>query len=814
MPGLTEIRLFLSHAGPRTAFATFRYTLKRRKWDRQSPLPAPNPLQAEFRTPGRLMDVTERKGGASWVFESAALEAVFLAPDLLRISWEPGLPPVPYALETTHWPAPAVRLAQAHEGCILESALATLHILPDGSMTFSNPSGGEIRTLSPPKFTQTKRGPAWTDTALLRPHEHLFGLGEHTGSLNLSGRSFTFWNSDPSGSYGPGDDPIYMTLPVFMGIHAAGSYLVFYENYSRGGFSADPAGASHSPDSSKLSHIPTAQIAFSEGMLRSYFILGEPPRLLERFTQLTGRPPLPPRWSLGYHHSRWGYKSEADIREVVDGFQKLDLPLSAIHLDIDYMDGYRVFTIDPTRFPDLKRLAADLGSKGIRLVTIIDPGVKCDPNYDVYAQGSAVRRFCYLEAKDGASESKEFRGVVWPGWCAFPDFTHPAARLWWSGLYPSLLDQGVAGIWHDMNEPSSFTFDGANRFPVIVQHDLDGSPGDHLQAHNLYALLMNRAGFEGLRQARPSTRPWIFSRSGWVSQQRYAWNWTGDIESTWEALRMTVSIVISCGLSGLPYNGSDIGGFSGHPSPELYLRWFQAAALMPFFRTHSAQNVPRREPWSYGEPYTSQIRSALRLRSRLLPYLYTLAWEASRSGAPLVRPLFWAGPQEPRLWSIDDAFMVGDALLVAPILSPGETSRLVTLPSGEWVHFYTDTFYAGFAEVQVDCGLENIPLFVRSGSILPLETETGIELHAYLPSRAKEPVVSRWFVDSGEGYDESCLVEFTLELDGEDVLIRSHRSGNQPLFQSPVRLKIHGSLRRAVKLNGSILALDSDSITL
>jgi alpha-glucosidase len=252
---------------------------------------------------------------------------------------------------------------------------------------------------------------------------------------------------------------------------------------------------------------------------------------------------------LGYHQSRWGYKNEADIRQVAQGFQTHDLPLSAIHLDIDYMDGYRVFTVDRDRFPDLAQLAQDLAAQGIKTVTILDPGVKVDPKYFLYQEGQQGNHFCKLPG------GKDLEGLVWPGWSVYPDFTHPATRSWWGRQYPRLLDQGVAGIWHDMNEPTSFAAWGDMTIPLNTRHDLDGAQGDHRQAHNLYGLLMNRAGYEALRSLRPQRRPWLISRSGWAGLQRYAWNWTGDIESTWEALRMTIPTLLGQGLSGLAFSG-------------------------------------------------------------------------------------------------------------------------------------------------------------------------------------------------------------------------------------------------------------------
>ncbi|UCF62586.1 MAG: alpha-glucosidase, partial [Anaerolineaceae bacterium] len=414
----------------------------------------------------------------------------------------------------------------------------------------------------------------------------------------------------------------------------------------------------------------------------------------ERYTELTGRPVLPPRWAFGYHQSRWGYKSEGMIRELVAGFLEHALPISAIHLDIDYMKGYRVFTVDSERFPDLAGFTHELESQGIKIVTILDCGVKSDPQYSVYNEGLAEDVFCK------GPDAEVLYGPVWPGWCAFPDFTQPKTRSWWGSYYGRLLELGVAGIWHDMNEPAVFSAWGDYTLPQSTQHDLEGRGGDHREAHNLYGLLMNRSGYEALRELRPDRRPWIVTRSGWAGIQRYAWHWTGDTESSWRSLRMTVSMILNLGLSGVPFVGPDIGGFSGSPSAELFTRWFQLATFLPFFRTHSAVFTPPREPWVFGEPYLTIIRDFLGLRYKLLPYFYTLAWQSHQYGHPMVRPLFWHDVEDPNLWGIDDAFLLGKNLLVAPILEESASSRHLVLPKGNWFNFWDDTILQGPGEVE------------------------------------------------------------------------------------------------------------------
>jgi alpha-glucosidase len=787
---LLTLRLLQAGPGFRQALPILRYTLMRQRLD--------NPFRQEqaaheeipVKEPGRLVEVNVLDNGGRFSFDNACLEVAFMAPNLARLSWEPGPEPIPYALEKTTWEKTPTTLKQSAEGILLGGAEFQILVRPDGGLVFLDSSGARLREELPPKYKDLEGNPAWACRARLQPDECLYGLGEQAGPLNHRRATHLLWNTDPGGSYKPGSDPIYMPMPVYLGLHKNGSYLVFHENYFPATFTSQG---------------DTCQIGFAGGMLRTYFMAGSPAQVIERYTELTGRPGMPPLWALGYHQSRWGYKSEADIREVAQGFQEHDMPLSAIHLDIDYMRGYRVFTVDPERFPDLGRLCHDLGEQGIRLVTIIDPGVKEDENFTVYKDGLQKGAFCVLPG--GAP----FIGVVWPGRCAFPDFTSPEARSWWGEQYPSLLDQGVAGIWHDMNEPTSFAAWGGPHFPLAVQHWMEGRVGDHRQAHNLYALLMNRAGYEALRKHRPERRPWIISRSGWASLQRYAWNWSGDSDTSWESLRMTIPLVLGSGLSGQPYNGPDIGGFSGDPPAELYLRAFQMSTFLPFFRTHSAAGTSRREPWVYGEPYTGIIRQYLHLRYRLLPYFYTLAWEAAQRGTPLVRPLFWADPSDAELWEVDDAFLLGDALLVAPVLEEKVTRCDVCLPCGKWYSFWDETVYNGPGEIELSASLEHIPLLVRAGSILPIAEGDTLTLHVYAPEPGASQL-SLLYSDAGEGYGDWRLNQFQVIRDEGSIELSWQSQGEYPFPYRQVELILHGFEAKQAWIDGQEVEVPQNRI--
>jgi alpha-glucosidase len=468
------------------------------------------------------------------------------------------------------------------------------------------------------------------------------------------------------------------------------------------------------------------------------------------------------------------------------------------------MDGYRVFTVNQERFPGLRRLSKELHDQGVKLVTILDPGVKVDPGFDLYRQGLEAGMFCSLPG------GHPLVGLVWPGNTVFPDFTNPKVRKWWGKQYSGLLAEGVDGFWHDMNEPESFSASGDMTLPLATCHSLEGRGGDHHQAHNLYGFLMNRAGYEGLLRHRPERRPWIISRAGWAGSSRYAWNWTGDIESTWEGLRLTIAMVLNLGLSGQPFSGVDIGGFTGDPEAELYLRWFQAAAFLPFFRTHSAVGTARREPWVYGEPYTSIIRQALQLRYRLLPYLYTLAREAAETGHPLVRPLFWNDLTDRRLWEIDDTFLLGDALLVAPVLESGMSTRKLVLPPGPWYDFWEDHLLQDSDTLNLPVSLDHIPVLVRAGKVLTLEENGNLNLHIY-PAHNPARYTSRLYLDAGDG--EPCIANpqstinyrddrMVVEQTNDSLDLSWDSSGRFPLPYSLIQVHLHRLKARRAWVDG------------
>ena len=757
--------------GVGTGARVSRYSLMRElvdwRWNRHK-------SETSLILPGGMLSSESLDNGAVILFECATLRVKYLAPNLVSLTWEPGALPLPYSIAREEWDPVNIDAVRERGGLTLSSDPLRLAIRDDGTIQFRTRDDAVLRTDRPPK----KIGGSWRLTTQLRTDEHIYGMGERAAPFNLAGCQLRTWNTDPGGSYSSGKDPIYICTPVFMAVGSTGIYQIFFENSHPATFDFNPI----------------STIEFLGGALRYYFAYGSPEELLKLYTELTGRPPMPPRWVFGYHQSRWGYRTEADIREVMSGFKANRLPISAIHLDIDYMDGYRVFTIDKSRFPTLRQLSVDMQEEGVKLVTIIDPAVKKDASYPVYKDGLHEDIFCKTPS------NKTLHGVVWPGWAAYPDFTNPRTRAWWGGLYSNLLSEGIAGFWHDMNEPVSFSAWGDNTIPLETRHNLDGREGNHFEAHNLYGLLMNRAGYEGLQLLQPDKRHWLITRSGWAGLQRYAWNWTGDVASTWEALSQTVRIVLGLSLSGHYFSGSDIGGFSGNPSAELYLRWFQLSTFHPFFRTHSAIGTERREPWVFGEPYTSIIRQYLLLRYQLIPYFYTLAWQSHLKGIPIIRPMFWMHPEWSASWDIDDQFYLGDEILIAPVLLQNCESRSVELPPGDWYLFWDDTCYTGPSKIQISVSLDRIPIFIRAGCVLPLEKSGELELHIYPKKDSNASGIL--YSDAGDGYDQWRLDQFEYrQLNGDANIIRQV-TGTYPFPYSKTACVVHGEKVQFVWMDG------------
>ena len=564
------------------------------------------------------------------------------------------------------------------------------------------------------------------------PDEHYFGLGDKTGPLDRRGLAFTLWNTDTG--FQESTDPIYKSIPFFLGFRAGKSYGLLFDNTFRSSFDFGKE------DRNSYSFGAEA------GPLDYYFFYGpEPKRVLETYAWLTGTPPLPPLWSLGFQQSRYSYESEAKVRQVAARLRADKIPVDALYFDIDYQKKNRPFTVDTQNFPDFPKLLKDLRTQQFHSVLITDLHIANLPNADYAPYDEGLRGGHFVKNPDGSVYS----GIVWPGPAVFPDFTRQPSRAWWGSLYKDFYAMGAAGFWNDMNEPAVFQTP-TKTIPLDVVGQLD-EPGfrpraiTQREAHNVFGMLNTRGTFEGLLKLNPGQRPFVLTRATYAGGHRYAATWTGDNASTWNHLRMSTPMLLNLGLSGFAIAGDDIGGFGGSPSMDLLTKWFEIGAFNPIYRDHTEKVSLPQEPWVGGPVHESIRRKFIEARYRLLPYIYTLAEEASRTGIPMMRPLFLefpevAGDKHPLDLDAGNQFLWGPGLMVAPAIFGEEPQKYaVKLPAGDWYDYWTgrkaegkapggDPVITGGAkgparvlDLEITPTLAELPVFARGGSIIPLQ---------------------------------------------------------------------------------------------
>ncbi len=590
--------------------------------------------------------------------------------------------------------------------------------------------------------------------------ESIFGLGDKAWPTNLQGAKFSNWTAD-SFAFGKGHEALYRCIPFYYGLRKGAAYGVFLDNTYQSHFDFN----THKND--------VATIWAEGGEFDYYFIYG--PELNEvaaQYHQLTGLPELPPLWAMGFHQCRWSYYPEQRVRELAQTFRAKKIPCDAIYLDIDYMDGYRCFTWNKDYFPDPKQMISDLKTDGFQTVVMIDPGIRVDEDYPVYAEGMAADVFCRR------SSGELMVGPVWPQECVWPDFTDPYVRDWWGPLYRELyVEQGVSGFWNDMNEPAMFKVNSLT-FPNDVLHDYDGAPTNHKKAHNIYGMQMTRASYDGLKALQPAKRPFLLGRASYSGGQRYAALWTGDNVASWEHLQIANRQCLRMAISGYSLVGTDIGGFVDDPTPEMMTRWLQLAVFHPVMRVHSMgnnedgaaeveaaavkeaekNNRQDQEPWVHGKEATKHNRRAIQMRYQLLPYLYSAFRQHLNTGIPVLRNLFFYDQTDPNCLKYGDQFFYGEDLLVAPVLKPGIKTMQVYLPKGQWYDFWSGDLLAGKQLIKAKIRPDRIPVYVRAGAIVPsveIVQHTGemrklrhLELSVFTAAQGS----STFYWDAGEGY--------------------------------------------------------------
>lgn len=536
----------------------------------------------------------------------------------------------------------------------------------------------------------------------LQQGERFIGLGEELGNLDRRGSVVTLWNTD-NYRYDDPRVPMYAGVPFFIGLHHQQIYGIYYDNSYRSTFNF---GASNKRFSS---------YTFDGGDRDEFFIHDDSvAKIIAHYTSLTGRMPLPPKWSIGYQQSRCSYASEDQVMFIARTLREKKIPADGIVLDADYLKDYEPFRINKERFPDMRGLADKLRGMNLELTASVNPGIRIDNSYPAYK--SMLLQDVFLKYTDG----KPYIADIYPNTNLYPDFTDPKARAWWIDNMKVHQDVGINGYWNDMNEPA---IDG-QAMPDNVVFDFDGRNGSTAEAHNLYGMLMARSSFESFKKFGGNKRPFVLSRAGFAGIQRYAAVWSGDNQAKDEHILLGALLNNQMGLAGVSFTGPDLGGYIGDGNKDLYKRWVEVGVFSPYLRNHREQNAASNEPWAYGEEAEAISKTYIGFRYRLLPYLYSKFRETSETGIPISRCLCIDDPLDEKVYQqkYQYEFLFGDAMLVNPMTSK-ESSKQTYLPAGDWYDLFSDELIQGQREVGSDYPAYRIPIFVKASSIVPLQTE-------------------------------------------------------------------------------------------
>jgi alpha-glucosidase len=587
----------------------------------------------------------------------------------------------------------------------------------------------------------------------------LYGTGENTGSLIRNGKTITLWNTDNYKYQMDSGRRLYQSHPWVLGVNRDGTAF---------GVIADNSWKQQIDLSDSIRFI-------SDGPAFRVLVIqrNTPQEVIKELANLIGKMEMPPLWALGYQQSRYSYVPDTRIKGIADTLRMKNLPCDVIWMDINYMERFKIFTFDKVNMPDPKAVNDYLHLKGFKSTWMIDPGVKVEKDYFVYESGSKDDHWVQN------AERKEFNGSVWPGPCAFPDFTRPETRSWWSALYKDFMATGIDGVWNDMNEPSVFDGPGVS----MPENNWHRGGGDlqadvHLRYHNVYGMLMVKASREGILKVNPEKRPFILSRSGFLGSNRYAATWTGDNCGTTEHMKMSIPMSLNMGLSGQPFSGPDMGGYALNTSADLYAQWISMGAFFPFMRGHAEKGTNNKEPWAFGPETEDVSRTALNRRYRLLPYSYTLFHEASETGMPVMRPVFFADPKDVTLRNEEQAFLLGDNLMIVPKWAVNPS-----LPKGIWRTISIAGENSTADKYQAD-------VKVKGGAIIPLgkiiqnTTQYSLDSLTLIVSLDKNgKATGTLYEDAGEGFQylngEYLITGFTAKQEGSVIKVEiKSKEGN------------------------------------
>lgn len=732
---------------------------------------------------------------------SATLRITALGDDIIRVRISPG--PLP---EDASWAVlSAARTKSIDVQPVQDDASVGFHTAALDVRVERNPlrlvirdlAGNVISADAPGRPVRFQLG-GFTVSKQMPGGEHYFGLGDKAGSFDRRNQAYALWNTD----IGPQEstDPLYKAIPFFLGINGTRSYGLFLDNTWRTWF-----------DFGKQAR-DAIMFGSEGGPLDYYFLYGPTPKqVVESYAYLTGTPPLPPLWAFGFQQSRYSYTPESQVRDVAKRLRADAIPSDVLYLDIDYQFKNRPFTVDPKTFPDFPGLVSDLRKDHFRTVTITDLHIAhvANQGYSPFDTGEAGNHF--VKNPDGT----DFIGIVWPGPAVFPDFTRAQTREWWGSLYTQFVKDGVAGFWNDMNEPSVFDGPGMT-MPLDTVHHIE-EPGfttrtaTHAEIHNTVGLENARATYEGLLKLRPDERPFVLTRATYAGGQRYGFTWTGDNSATWNHLRLATQMVLNLGVSGISMVGADVGGFGSSPPSALLTRWVELAVFSPLCRDHAAKGTQPHELWANGPEQESIRRRYIETRYKLLPYIYSLADESSRTGLPMMRPVFLDypeifAPNSGGFEHLDTEFLLGPGLLIAP---PPFAETLddysVSFPkTHEWYDFWTGlkappspqappiaavvTAQNIGAEIAypraIHPPLDTMPVYVRAGSIIPTQPliqntdeipKGPLELHVYPGPQCSGSI----YLDDGHTFryqkGEYLRQSFTCESNDKAIRLTFHK---------------------------------------
>lgn len=754
-------------------------------------------------SPGNITQVKEEKQGLQLQTQNAFIQITAYSPTIIRVRMDKKPLERDFSYAVISKPDPVVcKIKQSNAEINFETDSIKMVITKSPfSVAFYNSSGALV-SKDEKGLTTSWIGDVVTTYKTMQEGERFIGLGEKTGSLNRAGSGYTNWNTDAYG-YSDNQDPIYATIPFYIGVHHQVNYGIFFDNTYQSDFNF---GASNNRFSS---------FGANGGEMNYYFIYrSRVADIIADYTQLTGRMTLPPLWSLGYQQNRYSYYPDTEVLRIAQTLREKQIPADGITLDIHYMDQYKLFTWDKMRFPDPVKMNKELEKMGFKTTVIVDPGIKVEKGYAAYEDG--LKNDIFIKYPDG----NNWTAQVWPGWCHFPDFTYAKGRDWWKKHVNFFTDMGVSGLWNDMNEIASW----GNKMPYNILFNNEGKPTTTLEAHNIYGLEMARASFEGAKAASPK-RPFILTRAAYSGLQRYTAIWTGDNRSEDSHMMAGVRLLNSLGLSGVAFSGMDIGGFTGNPSVPLYARWIQIGALNPYFRGHTGVNTKSSEPWTFGEEVTEIARNFIGLRYQLLPYIYSHFYEATQTGMPVMRSLAIDHTFENQVYDsrFQNQYLFGSALMVLPFESSQQFGEAY-FPKGRWYDLFSGAVQENESEKILKLNYNRLPVYVKESSIIPMQTlvqstaekpSDTLLLHIYRGNVENKFI---YYEDDGETYQYEQGKYFKRVINyvpSKSVIQIGKKEGSFTSHFKNIKIVLHGfNEDMNFRVNGESVAYHKDFISL